>query len=103
MSDYFPWYQATFKQRSKRNVKNYITCGSRLSQVPYIGKMQLKSIQNILSSFSIKMQENVMRIYEIAVSLFRILWISIQLLQQMVDIQHPHHLFDDEDADTFTE
>ena len=70
------------------NVKNYITCDLRLSQVPYIGKMQLKSIQNVLSSFSIKMQDNVMHMCEIAVSLFRILWMPIQLLQQMVGRQH---------------
>ena len=70
------------------NVKNYISCGPRLSQVPYIGKMQLKSIQNILSSFNIKMQDNVMQMGEIAVSLFQILWMPIQLLQQMVDRQH---------------
>ena len=70
------------------NVKNYITCGTRLSQVPYIGKMQLKSIQNILSSFSIKMQDNVMHMCKIEVRLFRILWMLIQLLQPMIDRQH---------------
>ena len=38
--------------------------------------------------FSTKIQDNVMHMCEILVSLFRILWMTMQLLQQLFDGQH---------------